>query len=395
MSSPVSTAAAEDGSSDSKEKRSGKMPVKFVVLAMFFPLFLAFAYPSSFLTAFHAPVPHKMEIAVVADAGNPEAAQTAQEIVQGLTSQAEGAVVPTTVDSAEEAQDQVKNLDVRAAYDPATGNVYEATAGSVQATSMGAEPVLQQVAEQAGTGYNVVDLKAPEEKDSTGASFMYLLLGGMIGGFVTATMTTNLAGNIRWWKKLSVIGVVGGICAVLGTTIMWGFYGIYGGHILEAAAITFLMFTSVSVFQLGLNSLIGTGGVIPGMLLFIIFGIPASGMAIATDMLPGFYQMLHRILPTGAGGDMLRSVLYFDSNNIGTPLMTMLSWIIIGLAMLWVNSLRSSRTGPVTPTDDAHPSVRHRDPDDPLLVAYENEDTPETTSGNEPEKSTTGGAHRE
>lgn len=365
--------------------------MKFVLVALLFPLFLAFAYPSSFLAAFHAPVPHKMEIAVVADAGNPDAAQKAQEIVQGLKSQAAGAVVPTTVESADEAKEQVSNLDIRAAYDPADGSAYVASAGSVQATSMGAEPVLQKVAEQAGTGYNAVDLKTPAPKDTTGGSFMYLLFGAMIGGFVAATMISNLAGNIRWWKKLLVLGAVGVVMAVLGPTIMWGFYGVYSDHILEAAAITFLLFAAVSVFQLGLNSVIGIIGILPGMLLFIIFGIPASGMAIATDMLPGFYQMLHHILPTGPAGDMMRSVLYFDGNNIGTPVMTLLSWIIMGLAMLWVNSLRSSEPGPVTPTDDAHPKIRHRDPDEPLLVAYEDE----TGKTGETATSTTGGATHE
>lgn len=381
-------------------KLPDRIPLKFLLPALLFPLFLAFAYPASFLASFSGPSPHHMEIAVVADSSDPDSAAKAEEIVQGLKIQAGSAVDATTVTSAADARDQVENLEVRAAYDPATGNAYVASAGSVSATSLGAEPVLQQVAEQAGTGYTVVDLKAPEPKDTTAGSFMYLIFGAMIGGFVTATMIFNMAPNIRWWKKLAVIGAMATVAAVAGTTIMWGFYGIYSGHILQAALIAALTFLAVSVFQLGLNSVIGMAGLIPGMLLFIIFGIPASGIAIATDMLPGFYQMLHHILPTGAAGDLMRSVLYFDGHEIGTPVMTLLLWIVMGLGMLWINSLRSSEPHEIDEDHDGHPEVRHRDPDDPLLVAYEDEtdaDTGEPVPAGAPATTTTatGGATHE
>ncbi len=383
-------------------KLPGKISLKFLIPAMLFPLFLAFGYPASFLASFSGPSPHHMEIAVVADSSDPDSAAKAQEIVQGLKIQAGDAVTATTVDSADEAKAQVENLDVRAAYDPATGNAYVATAGSVAGTSMGAEPVIQQIAEQAETGYNVVDLKAPEPKDSTGGSFMYLIYGAMIGGFVTATMIFNMAPNIRWWKKLAVLGAMAAVAAVAGTTIMWGFYGIYSGHIVEAALIAALTFLAVGVFQLGLNSVIGMLGLIPGMLLFIIFGIPASGIAVPTDMLPGFYQMLHKMLPTGASGDLMRSVLYFDGNNIGTPVMTLLLWIVMGLGMLWINSLRSSEPDEIDAEHDGHPKVRRRDPDDPLLVAYEDDaetdDATDAVSTDEPVTTTTtvtGGATHE
>lgn len=343
-----------------------KIPTKFVLLAMLFPLFMAFAYPGSYVSAFHNPHPRDMKIEVIGTS------QQASQISQEITSQADDATDVKTVPDVQTAKDDVTNLNTRAAYDPSNGNVYVASAGGRQATQA-AEGIFSQVAQQSQTNLKVQDLRAPTENDSTGTSFLYLIIGAAIAGYMTASMISAFGARLRLRTKLSVHAVMAIMAGVIETAISFEIFGSFDGHIMPVALIVAGTFFTASIVQLGFVELLGTAAALIGLVIFVILGIPATGVAVSFDMMPGFFRVMHQLLPTGASSELMRRCLYFDGHGIGPQILVLAVWLVVGAGLLWMASLRSH---PASAIGSEEPRRPRRAPDEPLLTAYEDDAVP-------------------
>ncbi|MBA0049735.1 ABC transporter permease [Streptomyces sp. AJS327] len=94
----------------------------------------------------------------------------------------------------------------------------------------------------------------------------------------------------------------------------------------------------------GLAALLGAGGIGLGALLVMLLGNPFSGVASAPELLPEPAAALGQWLPPGAGGQLLRSVAYFDGSAVGGPLVTLGVWSLLGLALISFGPLVKRRT---------------------------------------------------
>lgn len=101
-------------------------------------------------------------------------------------------------------------------------------------------------------------------------------------------------------------------------------------YLLVACLVGAATFLTSSVVMLGLASLRGQASTLVGITLFVILGIPTTGVAITPDLLPGFFRVLHRMLPSGASGELFRRVLCFDGAGIAP-------WILL-IPMLGMSS---------------------------------------------------------
>lgn len=334
-----------------------KAPLKLVALALLFPLFMALAYPASDLAAFRDPQPHHMAVEVI------RSTEQAPQLAQQLAVQAGDALDVSQVADAQTGRDDVENLRARAAYDPSNGTLYVASAGSVNATSS-AKSIFQKVAAQSGQTLNVQDLKPTAPTDSLGAAFMYTALATMISGFVTATILGLVTPRMGWWKKLIVQGVMAVAAAAISTTTLYAVYQIYDSHLLAVAFAVFGGFMAASTFQLGLMTLLGRLSTVVGLTVFVILGLPASGLQIPVDMLPGFFRVLSHVLPTGAVGQIMHLSVYFDRQGIAPYIAVLCCWFLLGAGLLWTGYLRTHPGESPLPPDGTP-----RDPEEPMFAA--------------------------
>jgi hypothetical protein len=335
-----------------------------ILMAMLFPVFMAFAYPGSYLSAMLEPAPDHLQLAVI------ESTEDAPQIAQQLEAEGGNAVDVTTLDDAKAAKSAVGDLETRAAYDPKTGDLFVASAGGMQATSA-AQSIFEKVADQTDQTLSVHDLKEPADADSTGTGFMYMLTSALVGGYVTATMLTNLARGARLRTKLAVQGLMSVIAGVLTAGVCFGFYGVYDQHLVGAALVSAGLFLTASVFQLGVAGLLGQASTLVGITLFVILGVPASGVAATPDMLPGFFRVLHRLLPSGAGGELFRRVLYFDAHGIGPWILLLVTWLLLGAGLIWLGTLRSPGSDTSTSVVAEEREHLRSHPEGGMFTAYE------------------------
>jgi hypothetical protein len=319
-----------------------RLPPKAVAGLLILPLFMAFAYPILFLAAFHDPAPRNMDLAIV------ESTDQAPGLAAQLESSADDdALKVTTVPDVATAKSDVLHLDTRAAYDPKTGDLYVASAGSVAATNA-AQQVFQKVAKQSDQQLTVHDLQAPTDKDPQASAFMYLAILAVLVGFMTALMVNISGKHLTPWKKLLVLLGMGVATATIVVTVTFHFYGVYDTHIVQSGLVYLGTFLAVSTFMSGLTSIVGQAGSFFAIVFFILLGIPSAGAAIPTDMLPGFFRVMHYVLPPGVSADMQRSTLYFHGHGISSSIPVLMVWFFAGLALLWVGSLKTPKERPAS-----------------------------------------------
>jgi hypothetical protein len=76
-----------------------------------------------------------------------------------------------------------------------------------------------------------------------------------------------------------------------------------------------LAVAATSLTVLGLQSRLGYAGLGLGAATVMLIGNPLSGTSTAREMLPGWSGTLGRLLPPGAGGQLLRSTAFFDGGR--------------------------------------------------------------------------------
>ncbi|WP_124035150.1 ABC transporter permease [Kocuria tytonicola] len=339
-----------------------------ILVAMLFPVFMAFAYPASYVSAMHQPVPHHMEVEVIGTS------DSTQQLACQVAAQGGDALDVSTVADAPTAREDVMDRETRAAFDPSDGKLYVATAGGRQAKAA-AQSVFQQVAQQVGVPLAVQDLKKPAPKDTLGIAYMYVMTACVTAGYVTSTMLGNLGKGMRLRSRLGLIGMLSVVAAVLTVGVTWGFYGVYDAHLVTAGLVAMAAYFTAAVFQLGVGGLLGQAATIVGITVFVILGIPASGIATSPDMMPGFFQVTHRMMPTGAIGELLQRVIYFDGHGVGPWILLLATWLMLGAGLLWLGSLRSPHPGEDRGVIADQVDHARKHPDEPLLTAYDSHDS--------------------
>lgn len=331
-------------------------PVKMIVVALMFPIFMALALPGVYLAALHSPVPTHMHVQIIG------AGPAVVGLQHALESEAGEALDVSVVASAKAATADLRTLDTRAAYNPSTGGLYVASAGSIIATQA-ATAVFTQVIDKTGkegatlTVHDVAPLPA---SDSAGISLMFIGLAAILAGFVTATVLGVAVPGLRRRTEAAILTGVALAAGTIGTFIGYVAYGALSTNIIGAGLMIAAGTMVAGLVQSGGLKLIGPAMTIIGVSLFVILGIPASGAAVPIDMVPPFFQFLHIGLPTTGVLEGLRRIIYFDSAGLSRNISTLVIWALIGLAMAWIASLKNPKTQPefdsTTPAGDATPA---------------------------------------
>jgi hypothetical protein len=308
--------------------------VRIWLVALVFPLFMALALPAAYVAALHEPTPHDMAVAVI---GTDRAAAG---IASAVTSSSDGAVVATTVPDVAAAREALASMEIRGAYDPVSATVYVASAGGPAAVQV-VEGVFAGVAEESGRTSTVQDTAPLPADDRLGVSLLFLGIAALICGFVTVTVLCMTVPGISLRTELAVLAVMAVVAAVVTTFTAYSVYGALSGNLLGTAALVAAGVLVAGLVHSGGFKLIGPAMTVVSVLILIILGIPAAGIAIPVEMTNGFFAVLHDLLPTAGLLDGLRRTLYFDGAGIAGDVTILAVWALIGAGMIWLSRLRS------------------------------------------------------
>jgi hypothetical protein len=220
--------------------------------------------------------------------------------------------------------------------------VYGALAGSKVLIASAASPAVAQMLTHGAQGMPVEDVvPATNASNALAASVFPLVLAGIM----TGTLTSLLAAG--FWRR-TALAVAGSVLAGLAATlILQNWLDVVGGDWrANSAALSLTVFAIASVVT-GLEALLGRAGILAGALTMILVGNPFSGVATSPEMLPTGAGTLGRLLPPGAGGNLLRSTGFFDGAAAGGHVAVLVSWALTGLALLGLAALRGRRRAPV------------------------------------------------
>ena len=291
-------------------------------------LLTAFAWPAARSAV------HDVPIAVAGSAEQVERVSTQ------LSERLPGGFEVTAVADTAAAEAAIFDREVYGAIDVSGGQpqVLIASAASpvVAQTLQGIASGLTAGADAAPAVRDVVPLPAD---DPRGAGLAAGSLPLVIGGLMAAgLLTALLRGASRRMAGAVAFSLTGGLAMA---AILQFWLGSTDGNYLLDSAVIALSVAATSLTVLGLESLTGAPGLGLGAALMMLVGNPLSGTTSAPELLPGWSGELGQLLPPGAGGSLLRSTAFFEGNGGLQPLLVLLAWLAVGLALCVVGARRA------------------------------------------------------
>lgn len=306
---------------------------------------LAFSWPA--VTA----DPDDVTIAVV----GPEAAVSAIETQ--LTEESDGVFDITAVDDRDEAVEGIEERDYFGAIilgtEPelltasANGAVNEVVAQLATPLNTALTAQAQAAAEASGQAapnvtLTVTDIVPFSEDDPNGSllssAFFPMLLGGIIGGIMIATL---IVGSVQRILAVTVYSAVGGVVL---TSILQGWFGsIQGEFWLNVGAFS-MTIAAIATPMIGFVALIGRAGTAVGPVVMMLFANPISGAALPPQFLPGSWGEIGQWFPPGAAATLVRELSYFPNADMTLPWLVLTGWVVGGFILTLVGHFRTTIT---------------------------------------------------
>ena len=209
---------------------------------------------------------------------------------------------------------------------------------SSAASQMTAQMLSHAAAEQEATVEDVVP--ASPHAAALGSSVLPLVIAGILTGLAASMLATGAAGR----AGLVVTGAV--LVGLTATGIIQSWLGVVEGDWWANAGVLSLTVAAIAAAVAGAKAMFGpVAAALTGMTM-VFLGNPFSGVASAPELLPEPAGGLGRLLPPGAGGNLLRSTGFFDGAAAGTPLAVLAAWATAGFALLALAGLHRREGAP-------------------------------------------------
>jgi hypothetical protein len=296
-----------------------------VALVLFPALVLTLAFAFSYVGAFHDPTPHHVPVAVI---GPP----TVVAQLDGLPGDPLDA---RQASSRPDALSQIDDREVYGAYEAATNRLFVASAAN-RATAIALERTFNRVAAAQGQpAVHVTDVKPLPVKDPNGTAAFYSMIAWVFGGYIASTLI-GLIGSPRSRSTQRAAARIGALAAfsivvgILSVVLLRASFGVFSGHVVALCGIAALTIFASGAATAGIQAAVGPAGTGLVILVFVIFGNPASGGPFARPLLPGLWRTIGGLLPPGASVDLARSALFFDGARIAGPVLVLVGWAAVG-----------------------------------------------------------------
>lgn len=323
---------------------------------------LQLIFATVYLGAFHAPAARDLPVAIIGD-------ESLAPLATSFEQQSDHAYKVTLVATRDEAEQQLKTQQIFAIYRPAVpqGAITIASANgkslvqplTTSLTQLDAS--YQQQARQAAaaqqqpgattpiTAPTIADLAPLPDSDKNGVSLFYLAFSAVFGGYLAAVAVNLVRGKRAFSRRLAAIRIAGfGLFSFivslgLGLIATHGVGAVSPDHFWTIVGITTLTTFGVSLIASVLVSLLGVLGTALVIVLFVIFGTPASGGPMPLPLTGnGPWHALAPFLPTGAGFDSLRQAVYFGGTNVLHHLWILIGYVVVGAGILLAYGTRRS-----------------------------------------------------
>ncbi len=335
MSEPVSHESIGGegaGASNTGEVQRRKLTgVPLLAVAIGVVLFVQALFVLSYIGALHHPKPHQVAFGVVGTSPLP--------VVVGRQFSLKTSRYPSE-SAALTAIDQRKIDGALVAGRDAAKLIVVPAAGAAGATALGnafgaaAAALHQKLA--------VVQAHPLPPGDASGAVSFFVVMALIIGGYLSSTIAMAFGGRATRRRRLASLAIAAVIGALLTDTLAGPVLGAApSSKFLVLWALFTLVMMAVAFATAALQSLLGAGGTLVVVIVFVIFGAPASGGTVPAAYLPGFWRLLGPYLPAGAGTTAVRNTIYFDGNKIATSLIILAAYLVVGaIAVLLIRQRR-------------------------------------------------------
>jgi len=293
---------------------------------------------TSYVGAFHRPVPYRMPLAVVAPPGESARLVAALNGIHGSPLQATAAA-DVAAGTAELLRRDAYGVLV---VGPGSGGVrlIEASASGVSASQAMTE-VLDSVGVTLHRTVTVDDIRPPSAGDRNSLTSFYLVIGWIVGGYLVASILgisdgSRPANPQRATVRLGVIAVYALVTGVLGALVVGPLLHALPGHTLSLALVGALLVFSAGAFSMALQVVAGVIGIGVTILVFVVLGNPSAGGAYSWQLLPGFWRAIGPWIPSGAGTAAVRGIAYFGGVAIATNLWVIAAYGLFGMVVVYV-----------------------------------------------------------
>jgi hypothetical protein len=284
------------------------------LLAVQAAMVFAFVFPGN------QPKPHHVPVGFV---GSPE-------IESALAAKSGSAISFRSYESEQAARAAIQSREVYGAFisEDRHSQLLVASAASPSIAQL-----LRGAAAESHTPVQVHETAPLNENDPRGVTINLMFLP-----LIVVCSTAAMALGTLGLSRSRLIGAIG-LFATLGglgvTSLVSLGLGALPGSFLALSGVTALSILAMALPTAGFHRLLGPAGVAVGAVLFLIIGNPASGNATAPELLPGFWRWISQFMPPGAGGTGLRNVAYFDGNATIRPVLVLMSYAIVGAALVF------------------------------------------------------------
>ena len=167
---------------------------------------------------------------------------------------------------------------------------------------------------------------------SLDGSALPLVISGIISGVLLTTRLQRARDRIL---AVLLIALATGF-ALMGI-VQFGFKTLEGSYLVNSL-IASLAVGAVVSFEVGLGSSLGVRGLALAAFTMMLIANPFSALGSAPEMLPGIWGTIGQLLPLGAFGHLLRSVVFFTGNGSSQPLIVLVFWVVFGLSLILIGS---------------------------------------------------------
>lgn len=308
-------------------------------LLMVATMIIMLAFIASYVGALHDPEPHALPVGVV---GASSVTGRVEADIATYAPQLEPHSYPTP----EDAKAALRNRTIYAALVPQpssrTDILYVASAANPAVSS---ELVTQATAAEKGRGrtLQVRDIAPLPRTDPRGLTVFYLVVGWVVGGYLTATILglrrgmrpLRMRACVLRIAALVIFAAVGGPASV---AYLEHVQHVLPGHEVQLMGVGALTIAASALSASAIMSVLGIIGTGLVIIAYVVIGNPSSGGPFAYELLPAFWRTVGPYLPPGAGTDASRNTLYFNGNTLSRPIYVLGTYAVAGMLVLLISS---------------------------------------------------------
>lgn len=324
---------------EQKSRRQRYLPVLVITLIVGF---VGSLFVLSYGAALGNPTPHNVPIGLVTSQHSGSTVEREVQKATGTTFQVQEFSDLAAARHAINTQQIYGAIDVDG--DRSTLYISSASSDSVASVLERASPAIDRAL---GVTLTIEDTHPLHANDPSGLIMFYVALATIIIGFVGAIQVRIHAPDLSLREEIvaDVLRVVfASFCFAIAirvvahfeTTPFLALWGILSLAMLVSS-------TTLTVFRLIFGP---RWAILPTWLLFVVIANPASGGAVAPQLLPAPYEAIGRFLPTGALVQAIRDITYFPDYLHAEPFLALAAWLVIAMTAFVVLKTRRERAAP-------------------------------------------------